>query len=98
MFGYYIEISKAGSGVTVPSEYTRKQTTANAERYITPALKEYEAQVLGAEEKIVELEYQLFVQTREEIADKYTGQILKLAKTLARLDVFAGPVCSPGSP
>ncbi len=90
VFGYYIEITKSGAGVTVPPEYTRKQTTANAERYITPALKEYEAQVLGAEEKIVELEYQLFVQTREEIADKYTGQILKLAKTLARLDVFAG--------
>ncbi len=90
VFGYYIEITKSGAGVTVPPEYTRKQTTANAERYITPALKEYEAQVLGAEEKIVELEYQLFVQIREEIADKYTGQVLKLAKTLARLDVFAG--------
>ncbi len=90
VFGYYIEISKSGAGITIPPEYTRKQTTANAERYITPALKEYEAQVLGAEEKIVELEYQLFVQTREEIADKYTGPILKLAKTLARLDVFAG--------
>ena len=90
VFGYYIEISKSGAGVAVPPEYTRKQTTANAERYITPALKEYEAQVLGAEEKIVELEYRLFVCLREEIADKYTGQILKLAKTLARLDVFAG--------
>ncbi len=90
VFGYYIEITKAGSGVAVPPEYTRKQTTANAERYITPALKEYEAQVLGAEEKIVELEYQLFGQVRDQIADKYTGQILKLAKVLARLDVFGG--------
>ena len=90
VFGYYIEITKSGAGVAVPPEYTRKQTTANAERYITPALKEYEAQVLGAEEKIVELEYALFTQLREEIADKYTNQILKLAKTLARLDVFGG--------
>ena len=90
VFGYYIEISKASGNVKVPDEYHRKQTTANAERYITPALKEHEAQVLGAEEKIVELEYQLFIQIRDEIADKYTGQILKLAKTLARLDVFAG--------
>jgi len=90
VFGYYIEITKSGAGVAVPPEYTRKQTTANAERYITPALKEYEAQVLGAEEKIAELEYQLFTQLREEIADKHTNQILKLAKTLARLDVFGG--------
>ena len=90
VFGYYIEISKANGAVQVPAEYHRKQTTANAERYITPALKEHEAQVLGAEEKIVELEYKLFVQIRDEIADKYTGSVLKLAKTLARLDVFAG--------
>jgi DNA mismatch repair protein MutS len=90
VFGYYIEITKSGAGVAVPPEYTRKQTTANAERYITPALKEHEAQVLGAEEKIVALEYKLFVQVREEIADTYTNQVLKLAKTLARLDVFAG--------
>ena len=91
VFGYYIEITKAaGAGATIPAEYTRKQTTANAERYITPALKEYEAQVLGAEEKIFDLEYSLFIQIRDQIADQYTGQILKLAKLLARLDVFAG--------
>ena len=90
VFGYYIEVSKAGGGAAIPPDYQRKQTTANAERYITPALKEYEAQVLGAEEKIFDLEYQLFIGIRDEIADKYTGQILKLAKTLARLDVFAG--------
>ena len=90
VFGYYIEITKSGAGVALPPEYTRKQTTANAERYVTPALKEQEAQVLGAEEKIVDLEYRLFLQVREEIADKYTSPVLKLAKTLARLDVFAG--------
>jgi DNA mismatch repair protein MutS len=89
VFGYYIEVTKANSGVAVPADYHRKQTTANAERYITPALKEYEAQVLGAEEKIVELEYTLFCRVRDEIADKYTAQVLKLAKAVARLDVFA---------
>ncbi len=91
VFGYYIEISKAGgANATVPDDYHRKQTTANAERYITPALKEYEAQVLGAEEKIVALEYDLFCRVRDHIADTYTAPVLHLAKAVARLDVFAG--------
>ncbi len=90
VFGYYIEISKAGgANVTVPGDYHRKQTTAGAERYITPALKEYEAQVLGAEEKIVALEYDLFCRVRDQIADAHTAPILHLAKAVARLDVFA---------
>lgn len=90
VFGYYIEVTKAaGIGASIPSDYHRKQTTANGERYITPGLKEYEAQVLGAEEKIGELEYALFVKVRDEIADTYTSAILKLAKAIARLDVFA---------
>jgi DNA mismatch repair protein MutS len=90
VFGYFIEISKANGHVAVPSEYHRKQTTANAERYITPTLKEYEAQVLGAEEKIVELEYRLFCELRDEIAERFSGIVLKLATTIARLDVFGG--------
>ena len=90
VFGYYIEVSKASGHVAVPADFHRKQTTANAERYITPALKEYEAQVLGAEEKIVELEYQLFCRVRDEVADRFTAPVLKLAKAVARLDVFAG--------
>ena len=89
VFGYYIEITKSSAGVAVPDDYHRKQTTANAERYITPALKEYEAQVLGAEEKIVEREYLLFCQVRDEVADRHTAAILKVAKAVARLDVFA---------
>lgn len=89
VFGYYIEITKSSAGVAVPDDYHRKQTTANAERYITPALKEYEAQVLGAEEKIVEREYLLFGQVRDEVADRHTAAILKVAKAVARLDVFA---------
>ena len=90
VFGYYIEVTKSSGHVAVPADYHRKQTTANGERYITPSLKEYEAQVLGAEEKIVALEYVLFCRVRDEIADAYTPQILKLAKSIARLDVFAG--------
>nr|MDQ2687931.1 DNA mismatch repair protein MutS [Armatimonadota bacterium] len=89
VFGYYIEITKSSAGVAVPDDYHRKQTTANAERYITPALKEYEAQVLGAQEKIVEREYALFCQVRDEVADRHTAAILKVAKAVARLDVFA---------
>lgn len=90
VFGYYIEISKANGHIDIPSDYHRKQTTANAERYITPSLKEYEAQVLGAEEKIVELEYRLFCKVRDEIADKYAGRLLNIAQAIAHLDVFSG--------
>jgi len=90
VFGYYIEISKANGHVDVPPEYHRKQTTANAERYITPTLKEYEAQVLGAEEKIVELEYRLFCQVRDEVAEHYSTRLQEIARSIAHLDVFAG--------
>ena len=90
VFGYYIEVTKSSGHVAVPADYHRKQTTANGERYITPSLKEYEAQVLGAEEKIVALEYTLFCRVRDEIADAHTAPVLKLAKAVARLDVFAG--------
>jgi len=90
VFGYYIEISKANGHVEVPPEYHRKQTTANAERYVTPTLKEYEAQVLGAEERIGDLEYKLFTELRDGIADKYAPALLRVAKALGRLDVYAG--------
>ncbi len=89
VFGYYIEVSKANNQSAIPPDYQRKQTTANGERYITPALKEYEAQVLGAEEKIVAREYQLFCAVRDTVADTYTPAVLKLAKAVARVDVFA---------
>ncbi|MGO8672082.1 MAG: DNA mismatch repair protein MutS [Capsulimonadaceae bacterium] len=90
VFGYYIEISKANGHVAVPDDYHRKQTTANAERYITPALKESESQVLGAEEKIVDLEYRLFCGVRDQIADRYAGRLQALARAVAHLDVYAG--------
>jgi DNA mismatch repair protein MutS len=71
----------------VPDNYIRKQTTANGERYITPDLKEYEARVLGADEKAVELEYELFVGVRERVAEA-ASEILLIARAVAELDVL----------
>ncbi|MBI4234693.1 DNA mismatch repair protein MutS [Candidatus Peregrinibacteria bacterium] len=87
VFGYYIEISKANLDA-VPSDYFRKQTLVNAERFITPELKEYEEKVLHAEEKIRELEYELFYQVRMEVI-KEILQIQQTAKALAEIDVFS---------
>jgi DNA mismatch repair protein MutS len=84
VFGYYIEVSKANVA-NVPEDYIRKQTLVNAERYITPELKEYEEKVLGAEEKIVELEYNLFQKIREEVVG-YIEAIQKNAQIIASLD------------
>lgn len=66
VFGYYIEVTHSNTSA-VPDYYIRKQTLANAERYITPELKEFETKILGAQEKIVGLEYQLFIQIRDKI-------------------------------
>ena len=84
VFGYYIEITKTNLA-NVPSDYIRKQTLANAERFITPELKEYEDKVLGAEEKILDLEYRLFQQIREEVA-RSTVRIQDMARRLAVID------------
>src|SRR6185369_13958368 len=67
VFGYYIEVTKANVSA-IPEDYIRRQTLANAERYITPELKEYEEKVLGAEERIRELEFSLFQEVREATA------------------------------
>jgi len=88
VFGYYIEISKANSE-SAPEDYIRKQTTANTERFITPALKEHEAQVLGAEERIAEREYFLFCQLRDRIADQWSAPLLRLAAAISRIDVLS---------
>jgi DNA mismatch repair protein MutS len=87
VFGYYIEITKANlSGV--PEDYIRKQTLANAERYITGELKEYEDKVLNAEERIADLEYSLFQEIREQVASQ--GQrIARTADSLATLDTLS---------
>ncbi|NKB67137.1 MAG: DNA mismatch repair protein MutS [Candidatus Latescibacteria bacterium] len=86
VFGYYLEISKANQDL-VPDNYIRKQTLTNAERYITPELKEYEAKVLGAEDRINELEYELFVALRNQTA-AWTAQVQQIARALATLDVL----------
>jgi DNA mismatch repair protein MutS len=88
VFGYYIEVSKLSTS-SVPAEYIRKQTTANTERYITPELKEHEAQVLGAGEQIVELEYKLFYEVRDLIADQYSSILLKIASAVATIDALS---------
>lgn len=87
VFGYFIEVSK-GQVANVPEgRYERKQTLANAERYITPELKETESLILEAEEKSKGLEYQLFVEVREAIKDNI-GRIQHLAQAIATVDVF----------
>lgn len=88
VFGYYIEISK-GNVSLVKDEwgYQRKQTLANAERYISPILKEKEALILNAEEKIIELEYNLFSQIRDEVK-KYIPTLQECAKVISEIDVM----------
>jgi DNA mismatch repair protein MutS len=87
VFGYFIEVTNPNLSM-VPEDYITKQTLVNCVRFITPALKEYEAKVLGAEERIVELEYQLFQQIRESVS-KESERILKTARALAQLDVLS---------
>ena len=87
VFGYYIEISKSYVE-QVPPEYQRKQTLVNAERYITPELKEYENKILGAQERSIDLELELFAEIRER-AVAFTEAIQKTAGAVAQLDVLA---------
>ena len=87
VFGYYIEVTKANLSQLDDSRYERKQTLSNAERFITPELKEKEALILEAEEKSSLLEYELFVAVREEVKT-YTEQLQELAKAVATIDVL----------
>jgi DNA mismatch repair protein MutS len=87
VFGYYIEVTNTHKS-KVPPQYIRKQTVANAERYITPELKEYEEKILHAEEKILALETKLFQELREQIA-RHTDEIQENARLVAMLDCFA---------
>jgi DNA mismatch repair protein MutS len=87
VFGYYIEVTKSNLD-KVPPHYIRKQTIANGERYITPELKEMEGKILGAEERSVKLEYELFQRVREEVLGQLP-QIQQTAAALAQLDVLA---------
>jgi len=87
VFGYYIEITHTHSD-RVPDNYVRKQTLKNAERYITPELKEYEARVLNAEERIKDIEYRLFMEVRGEV-ERHVTRIQTCAGALADLDAAA---------
>ncbi|HEY58733.1 MAG TPA: DNA mismatch repair protein MutS [Anaerolineae bacterium] len=87
VFGYYIEVTKANAHL-VPSHYIRKQTLVNAERYITPEMKEYEALVLNAEERIREIEGRLFKRVCDEVG-QHASRLLRTARAVARLDVLA---------
>jgi DNA mismatch repair protein MutS len=86
VFGYYLEVTNSHAA-KVPADYIRKQTLAGAERFITPDLKEYEALILGAQEKSVKLEQELFAALRSEIATQHAERILRAARALAALDV-----------
>ena len=86
VFGYYIEVTKANLD-KVPPQYVRKQTIANGERFITPELKEMEGKILGAEERSVKLEYELFLQVREAVIGRLAS-IQQTAAALAQADVL----------
>jgi DNA mismatch repair protein MutS len=88
VFGYYIEITHTHAA-KVPKDYTRKQTLKNAERYITPELKEHEEKVLGAQDRIFQIEYELFQALRDQVAAQ-ARRLLQTAEVLAALDVLAG--------
>ncbi|MFQ5862595.1 MAG: DNA mismatch repair protein MutS [Candidatus Brocadiales bacterium] len=88
VFGYYIEVTNTHRD-RIPKDYIRKQTLKNAERYITPELKDYESRVLTAEERARELEYQLFERIRSQVAG-YTPRLQRVASNVAQLDVLLG--------
>jgi len=86
VFGYYIEVTKSNLHL-VPQHYERKQTLVNAERFVTPELKEFEAKVLGAEEAICQLEYRLFEEIRKQVSDQ-TPRLQKTASAIAVIDIL----------
>ena len=88
VFGYFIEITKANLA-SVPEDYTRKQTTANAERFITPALKEVENKILGADERAKQLEYEEFFKVRDEVLE-HLDSLQDTADAIAEIDVISG--------
>jgi DNA mismatch repair protein MutS len=87
VFGYYLEVTKANTHL-VPDDYIRKQTLTNAERYITPELKEYETLILNAEERILEIERRVFAEVCQRVSED-VPRLLGTASALARLDVAA---------
>ncbi len=88
IFGYYIEITKSNLSIAPENRYIRKQTLANCERYITPELKEIEEKILGAQEKLIELEYNIFVEIRDEV-EKHIDRMKVTAKLISELDCLS---------
>lgn len=91
VFGYYLEVTNSYKEL-VPEDWTRKQTLANAERYITPELKELEDMILGAEDELAALEYDLYCEVRDSIGEQVV-RIQETAKAIAHLDVLASLAC-----
>lgn len=89
VFGYYIEVTRANAHLLPDGRYERKQTLTNAERYITPELKEKEALILEADEKLADLEYRLFADIRKQV-EAYVASLQKLAADISEMDVLAG--------
>lgn len=87
VFGYYLEVTHANARL-VPEDYERKQTLVNAERYVTAGLKEQEAKILGAQERMQDLEYELFCDLRAQVAE-HAATLLSTARALAAIDVLA---------
>lgn len=87
VFGYYIELTKSNVGLA-PEHYTRKQTLVNAERYITSELKEMEDSILGSESRSIQLEYDTFIEIRDQVKAA-SGRLLKIARAIAVMDVVA---------
>lgn len=85
VFGYYIEITKSNLNLVPEGRYIRKQTLANCERYITPELKEVEEKILGAQDKLMNLEYDIFVEIRD-IIENYTDRMKNSAKLISEID------------
>ncbi len=94
VFGYYIEVTHVHTN-SVPSTYIRKQTLANAERYITPELKDFETKILGAQEKIINIEYHLFSTIRDYVKARIK-EIQQTARQIAQIDVIAS-LCEAAS-
>lgn len=88
VFGYYIEITNANKGLIPEGRYIRKQTLSNAERYITPELKEMEDKILGAEDKLINLEYQLFIEIRDKVENEI-DRMKKVASNISQLDCLS---------
>ncbi|MGG1550633.1 DNA mismatch repair protein MutS [Paenibacillus ferrarius] len=87
VFGYFIEVTKANMSALQEGRYERKQTLANAERYVTPELKEKESLILEAQDKMVDLEYELFTELRDRIS-QHISRLQKLAEVIATADVY----------